>query len=111
MGIIGQTQGVNKARKPPTRPAKNINHKLVVVVVPAIAPKFRNSSITGCQRSVAAVSTVVAGAAVVCVVSVLFSVFSTGATASLLFSVLFPRSNCSLVGGRQLSSLQTINST
>ena len=35
MGIIGQTQGVNNAKKPPANPAKKINHKEISPELPS----------------------------------------------------------------------------
>ena len=52
IGIIGQTQGVNKATKPPKNPAKKINNQLVSAAVIVASPKAFSSSITGSHKSV-----------------------------------------------------------
>ena len=57
IGIIGQTQGVNKAMKPPKNPAKKINNQLVSVAVTVVSPKAFRSSITGFHRSDASCGT------------------------------------------------------
>ncbi len=49
MGMMGHTQGVNKAMNPPMIPAMKINHKEASPEVPVCEPKARNSSITGRQ--------------------------------------------------------------
>ena len=57
IGIIGQTQGVNKAMKPPKNPARKINNQLVSVAVTVVSPKAFRSSITGLHKSDASCGT------------------------------------------------------
>ena len=51
IGIIGQTQGVSKAIKPPKKPLMKIQSKESLVVVDVCESKLRNSSITGSHKS------------------------------------------------------------
>ena len=51
IGIIGQTQGVNRAIKPPRNPAKKINNQLVSVAEIVASPKALRSSMTGAHKS------------------------------------------------------------
>ena len=50
IGIIGHTQGVSKARKPPTKPAMNMYKYDWLELLPS-APKTLSSSITGTHKS------------------------------------------------------------
>ena len=50
IGIIGQTQGVNKAIKPPKKPAKKMNNQDVSAADTVASPNDFNWSITGDQR-------------------------------------------------------------
>ena len=50
IGIIGQTQGVNKAIKPPKKPAKKMNNQEVSAADTVESPNAFNWSITGDQR-------------------------------------------------------------
>jgi len=49
IGIIGQTQGVSKAKNPPSKPARKISHSDVAPEVPSPWPKLFSSLITGFQ--------------------------------------------------------------
>ena len=137
IGIIGHTQGVSKAINPPRNPAKKMNSQEVSVAVTVVSPKAFNSSITGVHKAASFVNALVifsgltitfssfaTGSGVVRVFpssttrfvsgcSFVTSSFSTtGASAdNVSFVFLLSKAKLSRSGGKQVSSLQTMNST
>ena len=56
IGIIGHTQGVSKAIKPPAKPAKKMNNQEVSVEESVVSPNAFSSATTGFHKSGASVS-------------------------------------------------------
>ena len=137
IGIIGHTQGVSRAINPPRNPAKKINNQEVSVAVTVVSPNAFRLSMTGVQRTASSVSSL----AIFAGLEIILSVFATGSgvvsvsascatcsvsgwiavTSSLSIagasdgkvSFVFFASKVKLTrsGGKQVSSLQAMNST
>jgi len=57
MGIMGQTQGVNRAMNPPRKPVMKRIHQELSPLLLCLSPRSFSSSTTGCQRTVIEAST------------------------------------------------------
>jgi len=141
IGIIGHTQGVSKAINPPRKPAKKMNNQDVSVAETVVSPNAFNWSMTGVQRAASSVNSLEVRTGLFSALSLLVTGAGTfsSATSSTTFSVsgcTAVTSSCSTSGfsttvsaaavififflsnekptrsgGRQVSSLQAINST
>ena len=119
MGMIGHTQGVKRATKPPNNPKIKIIQSEVSLVFISLL-KACSSLITGVYKSFELVlvgTVVIVSDDKVCKgttsVATLFSVatFVTGVALVAFTSLLLLNSNGIFVGDKQVSPLQPINST
>ena len=131
MGMMGHTQGVNRAMRPPAKPMRKMYHQAFPATLWSSLPKAAISSTTGAHHEavrlpsaapvsaaavVAAVAVLSVGAAVLsaAVDATAADVASFGAASSAGLSAFGPSEPLTLhstaVGGRQFWSLQALYS-